>query len=63
MRTNIEIDDTLMAQAQALSKIKTKKEVVEKALKHYISFLKKRELLTLSGKVTWEGNLKEMRGI
>ena len=63
MRTNIEIDDALMEQAQALSDVKTKKEVVEKALKHYISFLKKRELLTLSGKVTWEGNLKEMRRV
>jgi Arc/MetJ family transcription regulator len=63
MRTNIELDDDLMEQAQELSNIKTKREVVQEALKHYISFLKKKELLTLSGKVTWEGNLKEMRRI
>jgi Arc/MetJ family transcription regulator len=63
MRTNIELDDHLIEQAQELSQIKTKKEVVHEALKHYISFLKKRQLLTLSGKVTWDGNLKEMRKI
>jgi len=63
MRTNIDLDDVLMEQAIKLSKLKTKREVVQEALKNYISFMKKRELLEIKGRVTWEGNLKEMRSL
>jgi Arc/MetJ family transcription regulator len=63
MRTNIELDDALVNQALKLSKLKTKREVVQEALKNYVAYMKKRELLSLKGRVTWEGNLKEMRGI
>lgn len=60
IRTNIVLDDTLVNQAIKLSKLKTKREVVQEALKNYISFMKKKELLNLKGPITWEGNLKEM---
>ena len=63
MRTNIDLDDALIRQAIKLSKLQTKKDVVHEALKHYVSWMKKKELLSLKGQVTWEGNLKEMRGI
>ena len=63
MRTNIELDDALVNQAKKLSKLKTKREVVQEALKNYIAFMKKKELLNLKGQVTWEGNLKEMRSL
>jgi Arc/MetJ family transcription regulator len=63
MRTNIELDDVLVKQAIKLSKLKTKREVVQEALKNYIASMKKRELLDLKGRVTWEGNVKEMRSI
>jgi Arc/MetJ family transcription regulator len=63
MRTNIELDDTLVDQAIKLSKLKTKREVVQEALKNYVAFMKKKELLNLKGRVTWEGNLKEMRSL
>ncbi len=63
MRTNIELDDSLMQQAIKLSKLKTKKEVVQEALKSYVSSMKKKELLSLKGRVAWEGNLKEMRSL
>ncbi len=63
MRTNIELDDTLVKQAIKLSKLKTKKEVVHEALKSYVASMKKKELLSLKGHVTWEGNLKEMRSL
>jgi Arc/MetJ family transcription regulator len=63
MRTNIELDDTLVNQAIKLSKLKTKREVVQEALKHYVAFMKKKELLNLKGRVTWEGNLKQMRSL
>jgi Arc/MetJ family transcription regulator len=61
MRTNIEIDDQLMETAQRLSKIKTKKEVVEQALESFIKELQRKDMLDLRGKVIWEGNLNEMR--
>ncbi len=63
MRTNIELDDALVQQAIKLSKLRTKKEVVHEALKNYIAWMKKQELLRLRGKITWEGNLKDMRSI
>jgi Arc/MetJ family transcription regulator len=63
MRTNIELDDTLIRQAMKLSRLTTKRQVVQEALKNYVAGMKKKELLKLRGKVTWEGNLKEMRSI
>jgi Arc/MetJ family transcription regulator len=63
MRTNIDLDDTLVNQALKLSKLKTKRDVVQAALTNYVSSMKKKELLHLKGRVTWEGNLKEMRRI
>jgi Arc/MetJ family transcription regulator len=63
MRTNIELDDTLVKQAIKLSKLKTKREVVQEALKNYVASMKKRELLNLKGRVSWEGSLKDMRSL
>jgi Arc/MetJ family transcription regulator len=63
MRTNIELDDELVQQAIKLSRLRTKKEVVQEALKNYVAWMKKKELLNLRGRVTWEGDLKEMRSI
>ena len=61
MRTNIVIDDNLMAEALKLSNIKTKKGVVETALKLLIQVKKQEEIRKLRGKLNWEGNLSEMR--
>ena len=51
MRTNIEISDDLMTKAQKLSNIKTKKAVVEEALRLYITIENQRKLATLWGKI------------
>jgi Arc/MetJ family transcription regulator len=61
MHTNIELDGKLVQQAMKLSKFKTKKEVVQEALKSYVAWMKRKELLSLRGHVTWEGDLKQMR--
>ena len=63
MRTNVEIDDELMDRAMCISKAKTKKETIHKALEAYIRLLKRKELLKLKGQVQWEGNLGDMRSI
>ena len=63
MRINIDIDDQLMQQALRLSQAKTKKEVVELALQSFVKNLQRQQLLTLHGKVQWEGDLEAMRQI
>lgn len=61
MRTNIDIDEKLMAQAMKVSSLKTKWETVEVALQTMIRLRRQREVLELAGKVDWEGNLDELR--
>lgn len=61
MRTNIVIDDQLMAQAQSLTGLATKKAVVEEALRLLIINYEQREIRQLRGQLHWEGNLAEMR--
>jgi len=51
MRTNIEINDDLMAKAQKLSNIKTKKAIVEEALRLYITIENQKKLSELWGKI------------
>ncbi|WP_373492773.1 type II toxin-antitoxin system VapB family antitoxin [Aquiflexum sp.] len=63
MRTNIEIDEKLMGEILEKSAIKTKKEVVDTALREYLRMLKLKELAELRGKLKWEGNLEDMRTI
>ncbi len=61
MRTNVVINDRLMTNALELSGLKTKKKVIEEALKLYVQMLHQKALLELRGKLKWEGNLDEMR--
>ncbi len=61
MRTNIEIDDKLMEQAMKATKLKSKKELVNYALEELIRLNRRKKMLSLFGKVKWEGNLEEMR--
>jgi Arc/MetJ family transcription regulator len=56
MRTNIEIDDELMAQALKAGPYKTKKEAVEAGLKLLARQAAYREILKWRGKLKWEGD-------
>jgi Arc/MetJ family transcription regulator len=49
MRTNIVLNDELIAEAQALSDIKTKRELVEEALKEFIANRKRLDIRKLKG--------------
>jgi len=62
-RTNIELDVNLLNEAMALADLKTIKDVVHYSLKEMIKMKKRRKLLSLKGKVAWEGNLDEMRAL
>jgi Arc/MetJ family transcription regulator len=61
MRTNIDINDELLEEAQRVSGIKTKRAVVEKALQTLIRSRRRKKVLDLAGKIQWIGNLDEMR--
>lgn len=61
MKTHIELDDELLAQVFHLGGFATKKAAVNTALAEYVKLLKRRELLSLRGKIRWEGDLGEMR--
>src|ERR1700730_16576387 len=57
MRTNIEIDDTLMAEAQKVSGHATKKQTVEQALRLMIRLRQQQDVDLAFGKYRWRGNL------
>lgn len=61
MRTNIVIDDKLMDEAMALTRLETKKAVVEAGLKLLIQIKKQERLKRLRGKLRWDGDLDAMR--
>jgi Arc/MetJ family transcription regulator len=56
MRTNIDIDDTLMAEAQKASGT-TKKRTVEEALRLMIRLRRQQEVGAAFGKYRWNGDL------
>lgn len=56
MRTNIDIDDELMAQAMSAGPYKTKKDAVEAGLKLLARQAAYREVLKWRGKLKWEGD-------
>lgn len=62
MRTNIVIDDKLMADAIKASGYGTKKETVEQGLRLLIRLNQQQDIRKLRGKIKWEGDLDEMRG-
>ena len=61
MRTNIEIDDALMAEAQKASGHATKKQTVEEALRLMITLRRQRDVGRAFGKYRWRGNLAQSR--
>lgn len=61
MRTNIELDDDLIAEAMKITGLSTEKATVEKALRDLVRIHRQmRALDTLEG-MGWEGDLDEMR--
>jgi Arc/MetJ family transcription regulator len=61
MRTNIVIDDRLMADALKASGVRTKREAVELGLQTLIRIRRQEGLRSLRGKLHWEGDLNAMR--
>ncbi len=61
MRTNIEIDDALLAEAQRLSNQATKKGAVEEALRLLVRLRRQKEVDRAFGKYPWRGDLDGSR--
>lgn len=61
MRTNIDIDDNLMADAQEVSGFTTKKQTVEEALRLMIRLRRQQDVGAAFGKFRWRGNLDRSR--
>ncbi len=61
LRTNIELDEKLVKEAMKLTHKKTKKDLVNYALKELVAKIKRKKILELEGKVAWEGSLSEIR--
>ena len=62
VRTNIEIDDALLAEAQELAGTRTKKATVEFALAELIRRRKAKSLLSYRGEVDLDIDLDASRG-
>jgi len=56
MRTNIVLDDGLIKEALRLSRMKTKKELVNQALKEFVENRKRLNLMDLAGKIEFAKN-------
>lgn len=61
MRTNIVIDEQLMESCLKLTGIKTRRALVDHALRELLRRENQAKIRELKGKVTWEGNLDEWR--
>lgn len=61
MRTNIDIDDDLLARAQRIAGTRTKRATVEYALQELVRRRARRRVLELRGTVDWEGDLDRSR--
>jgi Arc/MetJ family transcription regulator len=61
MRTNIVIDDKLMADALKATGVRTKREAVELGLRTLIGLRRQEAIRKLRGKLDWQGDLEAMR--
>ena len=63
MRTNVEIEDSLIAKAMRMVNARTKKETIALALEELIRSAKRKKFLLLKGNILWEGNLEAIRSV
>ena len=60
-RTNIEIDDGLIRKARKLTRLKTKRQIVDKALDLLVRSESRKGILRYYGSGIWQGDLKRSR--
>ena len=60
-RTNVVLDDRLVQEGLRRFKCRSKRELVHLALTELLKSARRRDLLALRGRVTWDGDLAELR--
>jgi Arc/MetJ family transcription regulator len=60
-RTNIEIDESLVSKARRLTRLKTKREIVDRALELLVRSETRKGMLRYYGSGIWKGDLKAAR--
>lgn len=60
-RTNIEIDESLIRKARKLTRLKTKRQIVDKALDLLVRSESRKGILRYYGSGIWQGDLKTAR--
>jgi Arc/MetJ family transcription regulator len=61
MRTNIDLDEALIAEAMALTGLSTKKATVEEALRRLIRSARQNRAIENMHDMGWEGDLDALR--
>lgn len=61
IRTNVVLDEKLVNAALKATKLKTRKALIDYALREVLRHSQQKELLKLRGKINWEGDLNESR--
>ncbi len=61
MRTTIDIDDDLMAEARKASGLATKTQTVEQALRLMVKLRRQRDVAAAFGRYPWRGDLTRSR--
>jgi len=60
-RTNINIDDSLIRKARKLTRLKTKRQIVDRALQLLVRSESRKGILRYYGSGVWKGDLKALR--
>ena len=61
MRTNVVVDERLIAEAMKLSGARTKREVVECSLRLMVQLKRQERIRRARGELKWRGDLDAMR--
>lgn len=60
-RTNVVLDDKLVAQCQAVTGISTRRSLIDHALQELLRHERQKAVLELKGKIAWQGDLNAWR--
>ena len=60
-RTNVVLDDELVTKCQRATGIKTRRELIDYALRELLRHESQSKILELKGKIHWEGDLTAFR--
>ena len=60
-RTNINLDDGLVQKGMKITGLRTKRELVDLALRELLRKEDQKSILSLEGAIRWEGNLDNIR--